>query len=184
MKAVQRGVVPWMGPPSLGLSGGNGRPASTCIVAVAARCYEQRPNASDYARPSELMQPKFIGNLPHSTSSIVPYGHEPVLLPELLQILAPAPGKVFVDCTTGRGGHSQAIAQRLGPAGLLIALDADTRNLDFTRQRLASSPCPVRFFHANFAELPEVLATVGKATVDGILADLGISTNQLFESDY
>src|SRR5207302_931636 len=92
--------------------------------------------------------------------------------------------KTIIDCTLGRGGHSLAIAQRLGPTGLLIALDADPRNLEFARRRLASSLCPIRFFHANFAELSEVLATVGKTNVDGILADLGISTNQLFQSDY
>ena len=47
--------------------------------------------------------------------------------------------------------------------------------------RLTSASCPIRFFHANFSELPAVLATVGVTAVDAILADLGISTNQLFD---
>jgi 16S rRNA (cytosine1402-N4)-methyltransferase len=111
-------------------------------------------------------------------------GHDPVLLTEVLTTLAPAPGKIIIDCTTGRGGHALAIAQHLGPTGQLLCLDADPRNLDFARQRLATAPCPIRFFHANFAELPDVLLVAGIERVNGILADLGISTNQLFESAY
>jgi 16S rRNA (cytosine1402-N4)-methyltransferase len=111
-------------------------------------------------------------------------GHDPVLLAEVLDLLNIGPGKVIVDGTTGRGGHSLEIAQRLGPTGQLICLDADPRNLNFARERLAGVPCPVRFFHANFAELDEVLKAAGLDRIDGLLADLGISTNQLFESDY
>ena len=111
-------------------------------------------------------------------------GHDPVLLHETLEALNLSASKTIVDCTLGRGGHSLAIADKLAPDGLLIALDADPRNLDYARQRLASAPCRVRFFHANFAQLPEVLAAADVQTVDGILADLGISTNQLFESGY
>src|SRR5947209_5797895 len=106
-------------------------------------------------------------------------GHDPVLLRETLDLLNAQPNKIIVDCTLGRGGHALALAGRLGPGGLLIALDADPRNLQFAQSRLAGVPCPVRFFHANFAELPEVLDSAGIAAVDGILADLGISTNQL-----
>jgi 16S rRNA (cytosine1402-N4)-methyltransferase len=111
-----------------------------------------------------------------------PTGHEPVLLEETLQFLQPGSGKVIVDCTLGRGGHAGEIAKRLSPAGQLIAIDADLRNLEFARQRLGDMPC--RFFHANFAELDQVLAQAGLAKVDGILADLGLSTNQLFEDSY
>ena len=111
-------------------------------------------------------------------------GHEPVLLNEILGLLAPSPGGVFIDCTLGRAGHASAISARLGSDGLLIGLDADPRNLEFARQRLEQAPCRVRLFHANFAEIEDVLAEVKLDHVDGILADLGISTNQLFESDY
>ncbi|MDB5355628.1 MAG: S-adenosyl-methyltransferase MraW, partial [Phycisphaerales bacterium] len=114
-------------------------------------------------------------------------GHDPVLLAETLSYLDPQPGKIMVDCTLGRGGHATALAQCLGPDGLLLALDADPRNLAYARQRLASLPpgaSPVRFFEANFAQLPDVIAAAGCGPVDGILADLGISTNQLFESEY
>ena len=57
-----------------------------------------------------------------------PSGHDPVLLREVLSLLAPAPGKIIVDCTTGRGGHARAIAEKLGSTGQLICLDADPRN--------------------------------------------------------
>ena len=113
-----------------------------------------------------------------------PAGHEPVLLTETIGTLAPAAGKVFVDCTTGRAGHAAALARHLGSTGLLLAIDADPRNLEFARERLKDAPCPVRFFHANFAELNDVLDAAGVPLVDGILADLGISTNQLFDTQY
>jgi 16S rRNA (cytosine1402-N4)-methyltransferase len=111
-------------------------------------------------------------------------GHDPVLLDEVLTHLALAPGKTIIDCTLGRAGHSSAIAQQLGPTGLLIGLDVDPRNLEFAKARLAGAPCQVRLFHANFAELPDVLHTAGISKVDGILADLGLSTNQLFDPHY
>lgn len=111
-------------------------------------------------------------------------GHESVLLAEVLGQLNPKPGETIVDCTLGRAGHALAIAQRLGKEGLLIGLDADPRNLEFAQKRLADAPCRVRLFHANFAELGDVLAEAAIDKVDGILADLGISTNQLFEDSY
>src|SRR5687767_11375758 len=109
-------------------------------------------------------------DLPHPRE-----GHDPVLLPEVLQHLAPQPGQTIVDCTLGRGGHALAIAQRLGPAGLLIGLDADPRNLAFAAERLKAAPCRARLFHANFAELADVLAETATPQVDAILADLGVS---------
>jgi 16S rRNA (cytosine1402-N4)-methyltransferase len=111
-------------------------------------------------------------------------GHDPVLLKEIVEFLSPQPGQIFVDCTLGRAGHASAIAPHLGPNGLLIGLDADPRNLEFAQQKLASAPCRVRLFHANFSELWEVLKEAGIDHVDSILADLGISTNQLFDERY
>ena len=111
-------------------------------------------------------------------------GHDPVLMQQVLDALAPAEGKTIIDCTVGRAGHSLEIAKRLGKIGRLIALDADPRNLEFAKTRLATVPCEVRLFHANFAELPDVLSDLDLAYVDGILADLGVSTNQLFDPAY
>ena len=111
-------------------------------------------------------------------------GHEPVMLQEVLDLLRPRAGATVVDCTVGRAGHARAIGERLGAGGLLVGLDADPRNLEFAAERLKGLDCRVRLFHANFAELSRVLEEIGKPRVDGILADLGISTNQLFDAAY
>lgn len=111
-------------------------------------------------------------------------GHDPVLLAEVVSTLNIQAGQTFVDCTLGRAGHSSAIAALLGQNGTLIGIDADPRNLDYAKTRLADAPCTVRLFHANFAELEDVLAEASTPLVDSILADLGISTNQLFDPEY
>jgi 16S rRNA (cytosine1402-N4)-methyltransferase len=111
-------------------------------------------------------------------------GHDPVLLDEVLTLLDPRAGQVFIDCTVGRAGHSSAIAARLGESGTLIGLDVDPANLAYAKDALKAAPCRVRLFHANFAELKDVLEESGTPSVNGILADLGISTNQLFDSSY
>ena len=111
-------------------------------------------------------------------------GHEAVLLNEVLDLLAVSEGKVVADCTVGRGGQSLEIAKRVGKCGMLVGLDVDAANLEFAKERLKTAPAKVRLFHANFAELGEVLSEVGVSGVDGILADLGVSTNQLFDEKY
>jgi 16S rRNA (cytosine1402-N4)-methyltransferase len=116
--------------------------------------------------------------------TLPPSGHDPVLLDELLETLRPSPNQTIVDCTVGRAGHASAIASKLSSTGTLIGLDADPRNLDYAKSRLTDAPCAVRLFHANFAELEDVLAEASMPLVDGILADLGISTNQLFDQVY
>jgi 16S rRNA (cytosine1402-N4)-methyltransferase len=113
-------------------------------------------------------------------------GHDPVLLDEVLSGLDSKPGGTIVDCTLGRAGHAKAIVARIAPGGTFVGLDADPRNLEFAQAQLKDAACAVRLFHANFAELPDVLRQVdpqGKG-VDGILADLGLSTNQLFDARY
>lgn len=111
-------------------------------------------------------------------------GHDPVLLDEVLDLLEVREGKTIVDCTLGRAGHASAVAAKLGPSGLLIGMDADPRNLEYAQTRLAGVPCPVRLFHANFAQLEQVLGDAEVSEVDGILADLGLSTNQLLDPEY
>ena len=112
------------------------------------------------------------------------HGHEPVMLDQVLSILQPRPGEVALDCTTGRGGHAQAIADRLGPAGTLLCVDSDPENLAYARRRLEHTATNCRFFHANFAEISDVLLAAGMERIDMILADLGVSTNQLLTSRY
>src|SRR5829696_5280532 len=115
-----------------------------------------------------------------------PTGHDAVLLDEVLEALNPKPDGTIVDCTLGRAGHARALTARLGPTGTFVGLDADPRNLEFAQAQLKEATCTVRLFHANFAELSDVLRQVdpdGRG-VDGVLADLGLSTNQLFDERY
>jgi 16S rRNA (cytosine1402-N4)-methyltransferase len=116
--------------------------------------------------------------------TIPPTGHEPVMLKEVLEHLAPRQGQTIVDCTIGRAGHALAIAQHLGETGLLIGLDADPKNLTFAAERLKGLKCGARLFQANFGKLAGVLAAAGNPPVNAILADLGVSTNQLLEPGY
>jgi 16S rRNA (cytosine1402-N4)-methyltransferase len=105
--------------------------------------------------------------------------HRPVVLDEVLQALAPSPGGVVVDCTTGWAGHACELLRRVGPTGRLIALDLDPENLDVARQRLSEVGFPFSVHHMNFAGLAGVLSTEGIAAVDAVLADLGMSSMQV-----
>ncbi len=107
--------------------------------------------------------------------------HQPVLLAEVLQWLAPQPGQTLVDGTLGGGGHTRALAERVGPAGQVIALDRDAEALRWTETALAG--LPVRLVHGNFCDLPEILQQLGVSAVDGIVLDLGLSSDQLADND-
>lgn len=108
--------------------------------------------------------------------------HRPILVAEILSVLAPRPGEIFVDCTLGYGGHAQRLLEQLSPGGRLIGLDVDGIEIEKTRARLAEAGWTEPSFCArriNFAGLPRVLAEAQISGVDGILADLGISSMQL-----
>jgi 16S rRNA (cytosine1402-N4)-methyltransferase len=107
--------------------------------------------------------------------------HQPVLLAEVLQWLAPQPGQTLVDGTLGGGGHSRALAERIAPGGQVIALDRDPEALE--RAEAALAGLPVRLEHGNFCDLPEILQQLGVAAVDGIVLDLGLSSDQLADSE-
>jgi 16S rRNA (cytosine1402-N4)-methyltransferase len=103
--------------------------------------------------------------------------HVPVLAQETLDWLRPAVGQSFVDGTLGGGGHARLLAESVGITGRVIGLDRDQAALQAVRERL--SGLPVDTVHANYADLPEVLAKRGIAAVDGIVLDLGLSSDQL-----
>lgn len=102
--------------------------------------------------------------------------HLPVLLREVLEILEPVPGRIVVDCTVGLGGHAAGILERLKPSGRLIGLDLDPRNLEAARPKLETVGGDFVLRQANFAALPTVLAELGVGKVNGVLADLGLSS--------
>jgi 16S rRNA (cytosine1402-N4)-methyltransferase len=115
------------------------------------------------------------------------HGHEPVMVGEVLSFLDVKPGQVVMDCTAGRGGHALKIAEKLSPDGTLIALDVDPENLKYARKRIEGAglqDVQVRTFHANFGEAADVLETLEIKGVDGLLADFGVSTNQLLETSH
>lgn len=105
--------------------------------------------------------------------------HVPVLLSPVLVLLSPEPGKTLVDATVGGGGHARALAERLGPSGLLVGLDRDPEALARARVHLAGVPARVVLRQANFRHLASVLAELGLEAVHGILLDLGVSSFQL-----
>ena len=112
------------------------------------------------------------------------HGHEPVLLHEALELLSAQSGETILDCTTGRGGHALALVEKIGKSGTLVCLDVDPGNLDFARQRLKNAASNCRFFQANFAQLGDVLDAASIPAVDVILADLGVSTNQMLSDQF
>jgi 16S rRNA (cytosine1402-N4)-methyltransferase len=108
--------------------------------------------------------------------------HVPVLLNESLEYLAMRPDGIYVDATTGLGGHTGAIASRLD-TGMVIALDRDLESLEQARRNTQPWADHIRYGHARFSEMRQTLAAQGLETVDGILADLGVSRYQLTEPE-
>jgi len=107
-----------------------------------------------------------------------PVYHIPVLLHEVLDGLAIKPDGVYVDCTFGGGGHSKAILEKLGASGKLLAFDQDAdakRNLPNDER--------IVFVPHNFRHLQRFLRLNGVQSVDGIMADLGVSSHQFDEAD-
>ena len=104
--------------------------------------------------------------------------HIPVLADEVLAWLAPRPGSVLVDGTLGGGGHTRLLAQQVGRAGRVIGLDRDPAVIRAAGPLIDTHP-QVSVFQANYAELGQVLADVELTAVDGIVLDLGLSSDQL-----
>ena len=108
--------------------------------------------------------------------------HRPIMVAEILSVLALQPGAHVVDCTLGFGGHARELLARVAPGGRLIGLDVDPIELPKTTTRLRSAGWGEDVFVAvrsNFAALPKVLGQLGLSGVDAVLADLGVSSMQL-----
>ena len=107
--------------------------------------------------------------------------HESVLhdahhsTPSVFDILLPKPGETILDVTLGLGGHSSTFALGIGETGTLIALDADSQNLEAAKVRLKNAKCTLVFHHANFSKLPSLPIP----PVDVLFADLGLSSPHL-----
>lgn len=108
--------------------------------------------------------------------------HIPVLLREVMEQLDLSPGLVVVDGTVGAGGHSQHILKQIGTTGTLIGLDRDEMMLGFAREKLGAETLPdgqCFLRQASYAELPAVLEELQIPSVDRVLLDLGLSSDQL-----
>ena len=105
-------------------------------------------------------------------------GHVPVLLKEAIDFLAVKRGGTYLDATVGLGGHSYEIAKRLGAPGHLIGFDKDPAALERAREKLKAldEPLQITLIHGSFAEVAERIAP---ASLDGLMADLGVSSLQL-----
>ena len=108
--------------------------------------------------------------------------HYPVLLKESLEFLAIRPNGIYVDLTAGLGGHTRAIAERLAE-GFLIACDRDAESLELARAAAGNVADRIRFFQGVFTSLPRALEENGVTSVDGVLADLGVSRYQLSSAE-
>jgi 16S rRNA (cytosine1402-N4)-methyltransferase len=112
-------------------------------------------------------------------SELGPTEHRPVMVHEVLDLLRCKPGGTYVDATLGMGGHARAILEKIGPRGTLIGLDRDKESLEKARQELDAFSARVRLYHENFKNLPLILNNLSVPALDGILADLGVSSYQL-----
>ncbi len=103
--------------------------------------------------------------------------HQPVLLNEVVEWLSPRPGSVIVDGTAGAGGHAAALAAKVQPGGRVIGLDRDPQMLALAER--TTHGLPVTLIHAPYSDTRAVLDEAGIEAVDGILLDLGLSSDQL-----
>jgi 16S rRNA (cytosine1402-N4)-methyltransferase len=105
--------------------------------------------------------------------------HRAVLLDEVIAWLAPKPGGVYIDGTLGAGGHTRAIAMAVGPTGRVMAMDQDAGALERARAALGGCREQCVLVRGSFAGLAEAAVASGLTRVDGVLLDIGISSDQL-----
>ncbi|MBL7007953.1 MAG: 16S rRNA (cytosine(1402)-N(4))-methyltransferase RsmH [Planctomycetes bacterium] len=111
-----------------------------------------------------------------------PTVHLPVLVEETMQLLAPQRGGLYLDVTVGGGGHAAAILEA-SPDSRLLAVDRDAEALDRARERLAPYGDRVAFEHAPFSAAPELVPESWRGRLTGVLADFGVSSDQLEDAD-
>ena len=108
---------------------------------------------------------------------------ESVLLREAVDGLCVKGNGIYVDCTAGGGGHSEAILKRLPEGSRLISLDRDDRAIERCLERLAPYGDASTVVKTNYSEIGQVLDELGIDKIDGVLWDLGVSSVQLDERE-
>ncbi len=112
---------------------------------------------------------------------LMPTAHVPVMPAEVIEWLNPQPGQTFVDGTLGGGGHTKRLADAVGDGGLVVAMDRDPAALEEAERSLAG--LPIKLAHGNYCELPQLLGQLEIPGVQGILLDLGMSSDQLADRE-
>jgi len=113
--------------------------------------------------------------------SLLPTQHVPVMPAEVVHWLAAQPGQTIVDCTLGGGGHTRLLAEVVGPTGLVLGIDRDPAAVERAEQALRG--LPINVVASNYSDLPEILEQLQIPAVDGILLDLGLSSDQLADPE-
>jgi len=104
--------------------------------------------------------------------------HTPVMLSEVVEWLDVEHGSLVVDVTLGGGGHADALLKKISPDGVLIGIDRDRDAIESAKKRLAWAGDRVKLVEGTFGVLPDLLDGIGIENVDGIIADLGVSSFQ------
>ena len=107
--------------------------------------------------------------------------HRPVMLAEVVEVLAPRPGGLYVDGTLGAGGHAASVLTASEPGGRLLGLDRDPRALELAGRRLKNFSGRIKLVQATFDNMERELKALGEGLADGVLLDLGLSSMQLDE---
>jgi 16S rRNA (cytosine1402-N4)-methyltransferase len=107
--------------------------------------------------------------------------HTPVMLEEVIAALNVRAGGRYVDCTLGGGGHAEAILERSQPGGVLLGIDADPRAIDRGNERLSRFGGAFRAVQGNFRDVGTICRQLEFVPVNGVLMDLGLSSDQLEE---
>ncbi len=113
---------------------------------------------------------------------MIPFEHDPVLLHETIDLLNIRPDGIYADLTAGGGGHSLEIAKRL-TNGKLFSFDRDEEAVKASAERLSAFSDRCTVIHANYSDAAEILAGMGVSGLDGVTADLGVSSHQLDDAD-
>ncbi len=108
--------------------------------------------------------------------------HIPVLLKEVIEILNPQSEEFFIDGTVGSGGHAMAISEKIGPKGKLLGLDWDEKAVKSFKLKIKNLKPKIIVVHANYADLPEILKKHNLPKADGLILDLGFSSESLESS--
>jgi len=109
--------------------------------------------------------------------------HKSVLLNEVIEALRPQPGKRYVDCTLGGGGHAEAVLAKILPGGHLLGIDADPMAIEMAKDRLVDYTENMTLVNDNFLNLETICKENSFIPVQGILFDLGLSSAQLDNSE-